>query len=346
MGGNATKHFGTKRVPNDQYNKIVSILSDFDDCFPAKTFAKPDHGDIDVICTSVTRDKIIDELNITDIVKTGNVWSCVLEFENGRYQVDFIVAPKENLDYTAKWYCYGNMSLLIGRIIPKELKFAHDALKLRSCDEPIIEEFDTALEFLGFDVVRYNQGFDTKEEMLDWLADSKYFVHNGIVNNWRNSNTKRRDSKRTTLDDEISYLLDNPEKNKMPNKLWARWHYLERQHIKKRRTYQYGLNRLRRIRNMYCLSNSEYMALYHDFQNNPLKWVSSEYPVNFEYDTKLNEQKEIILKLVDLVGLTQAGTTKTTKRNLAQLVDFLKLHGYSDQDLVRQGVSTALLKGW
>lgn len=339
MGGAATKHLGTQRIPQHRYDEIIAILGEFN-CRPAKTFPKPDHGDVDVICTPEVRDEIIKVLNITATVRNGNVWSCVYEMGQEKYQIDFITTAKEKLDYTAKWYCYGNMSLLIGRVIPKELKFAYDALKLRSCDKPIIRDFDKALEFLGFDVEKFNKGFSTTKEMLDWIASSKYFVHDGLINNWRNSSTKHRDKKRTTLDEEIVYLLYKPEKTKMPQ-----WHYLDRQATKKRHTYLNGLNRLKRIKNKYCLSVEEYMVLYKDFQENPLKWVANKSPVDFDYDTKLNEQRDLVFKLAKTVNLNLV-ISKTTKRKLAWGVGRLKEAGFQDQDLVKLGVSPALLKEW
>jgi len=344
MGGAATKHLGTQRIPQHRYDEIITILSEFD-CRPGKTFPKSDHGDVDVICTPEVRDEIIKELNISSIVDNGNVWSCVFVLGHEKYQIDFITVPEEKLDYTAKWYCYGNMSLLIGRIIPKELKFANDALKLRNCDKPIIQDFDKALDFLGFDAERFNKGFSTTKEMLDWIASSKYFVHDGLINNWRNSSAKHRDKKRTTLDEEIVYLLHKPEKTKMSQNVWSHWHYLDRRATKKRRTYLNGLNRLKRIKNKYCLSVEEYMVLYKDFQENPLKWVANKSPVDFDYDTKLNEQRDLVFKLAKTVNLNLV-ISKTTKRKLAWVVGRLKEAGFQDQDLVKRGVSPALLKEW
>lgn len=329
MGDNTT------RIPQHRYDEIITILSEFD-CRPTKAFPKLDHGDVDVVCTADVAREIIKKLNISSIICNGNVWSCVFVLGHEKYQIDFIITSKEKLDYTAKWYCYGNMSSLIGRIIPKELKFANDALKLQNCDKPIIRDFDKAIEFLGFDVERFNKGFNTTREMLDWLADSKYFVHDGIFDNWRNSNVK---------DEEIMYLLHKPEKTKMSNKLWSQWYYLDRQATKERRTYMCGLNRLERIKNKYCLSIEEYRVLYNDFQNNPLKWVANKSPVDFDYDTKLNEQRELIFKLVEAANLN-LNIERTTKRKLAWVVGRLKQFGYQDQDLAKRGVSPALLKEW
>lgn len=344
MGGAATKHLGTQRIPQHRYDEIIVILGKFD-CRPVKTFQKPDHGDVDVICTPEARDEIIKMLNITATVRNGNVWSCVYEMGQEKYQIDFITAAKEKLDYTAKWYCYGNMSLLIGRVIPKELKFAYDALKLRNCDEPIIRDFDKALEFLGFDVEQFNKGFSTPEEMLDWIASSEYFVHDGFINNWRSSSSEHRDKKRETLDREMVYLFSKPEKTEMSPKMWAQWHYLDRRDTKQRRTYRNGLNRLKRIKNKYCLSVEEYMVLYKAFQENPLKWVADKPPVDFDYGTKLNEQRDLVFKLAKTVNLNLV-ISKTTKRKLAWVVGRLKEAGFQDQDLVKRGVSPTLLKEW
>ena len=131
----------------------------------------------------------------------------------------------------------------------------------------------------------------------------------------------------------------------MSQKVWSHWHYLDRQATKKRSTYLNGLNRLKRIKSKYFLSVEEYMVLYKDFQETPLKWVANKSPVDFDYDTKLNEQRDLVFKLAKTVNLNLA-ISKTTKRKLAWVVGRLKEAGFQDQDLVKLGVSPALLKEW
>lgn len=176
MGGAATKQYGTERIPNNHFGEIIEQINSFNRPITvAKVYAKPDHGDIDVIVNRTSdRDFLIQQLKLQHIVKNGDVWSCVYEYNNHKYQMDIIYCERK---FANEWYSYGNMSLLIGRIIPEKLKFAFDGLKLRYSNVIIKSDFFEALGFLGFDVERYKRGFKYNFEMLDWLADGKYFNH-------------------------------------------------------------------------------------------------------------------------------------------------------------------------
>ena len=169
MGGAATKQFGTERIPNDHFANIVATINSFNRPITvAKVYSKPDHGDIDVIVNRVQdRDFLVQRLKLHDIVKNGNVWSCVYNYADRKYQIDIIYCESK---FANEWYSYGNMSLLIGRIIPEKLKFAFDGLRLRYSNVVIKSDFFEALEFLGLDVERFKHGFKHRVELLRLLG--------------------------------------------------------------------------------------------------------------------------------------------------------------------------------
>lgn len=109
------------------------------------------------------------------------------------------------------WHDFGTMSALIGEIIPYEMKFASNGLFLRKTENmieyPIKLNFEEALSFLGFNEVKFRNGFKTKKELFDWLVTSKYFNKADLIINPRNSGKRKRDESRG-IDKVVEQMLN------------------------------------------------------------------------------------------------------------------------------------------
>ena len=273
MGGAATKHLNTRRMTDDEFKKISSYINE---CIAsesilfrllhfkiARSYAKDSHGDIDlIICDLKAREIFVNKLEefFTDVEKSnlsqGLVECYACTHDGVRFQLDIITGN----EFALRWYDYGNMSLLIGRVIPFKFKFGYDGLCLRGSpmdripDALIIKDFDKALEFLGFDFGRFEKGFKTREDMLDWIADSKYFRVNSFDNDQRSNRVKRRDRDRTTLDDDIAYLKEKPEQGNMPLSDYNKFAHIDIKNIKDSITKKIFAAKLRKIQFRYLLS--------------------------------------------------------------------------------------------
>jgi Ni/Co efflux regulator RcnB len=64
-------------------------------------------------------------------------------------------------------------------------------------------------EFLGYDYNRYLQGFDTKEEVFDFIIDGEYFDSKIFQMDELTSIDRKRNKKRATYQDFLQYLENN-----------------------------------------------------------------------------------------------------------------------------------------
>lgn len=301
MGGNATKEYGTQRIPRDDYKQIRNMVRDIDECLPTFTFDSTSYGDIDIVCTEAGMESAIAAFNIDTVVSNGNVYSAVLKWQDNKYQVDFIVVPKYLLNYSRCWYSYSNMSILIGKVIPFKFKFAHDGLKLRESNYVITSSFDYAIQFLEFSCSQFMRGFSTREEMLDWIATSKYFNHAGIINDSRTTASRRITDSRPYMKYDTEYLLSKFRLGSMPRSKLNKFYHIERRYVKQKKTLEMAYNRMKNLCRRYLLSYQEEIQLRENVMNHPDEWVVKVLPVQYNFKQCLLKQHQIIKTLSALV---------------------------------------------
>lgn len=222
MGGKLVE----QRMTTMQYltfcQTLTNVLSNKVLHYIPRKYHKDSHGDIDV-CVSDKHsfDEIVALLEKSDICTVHNILSntkqIVASFKGDNIRVQIDIVFLKNMRF-AQWYDYGNMAGLIGRIIPYDLKLSHESLSIRkgkhTSETIIADDFYIALLYMGFDAKRFNDGFNTEKEMLEWLADSKYFNVEALGYNPRPTHKKKRDEKRD-IDTQIDALKAYPSKPKM-----------------------------------------------------------------------------------------------------------------------------------
>jgi hypothetical protein len=181
---------------------------------------KDSYGDLDIVLNScVDRVKvekfILNFLKSKQLVKNSDVWS----FEYKEFQVDFVFSAVPN--WTCDWMDYNDCSNLVGRVGHKfGLKFGQHGMTLpvRDGDHKIGEifvstEFHKCLNFLGFEAETHVEGFDTLEEIYDFIASSEFFNPEIYLLDNRNAKARARDSKRPTYTGFLKYCESLPPKN-------------------------------------------------------------------------------------------------------------------------------------
>ena len=342
MGGNATKKYGTSRIPRDHNKQIRNMVRDIDECLPTFTFEGTSYGDIDVVCTEAGMERAIAAFDIDTVVSNGSTHSAVLNWCGNKYQIDFIVVPQYLLNYTRCWYSYSNMSILIGKVIPFKFKFAHDGLKLRDSNHRITTSFEAALEFLGFSYSQFMKGFNTREEMLDWIATSKYFNHAGIIADKRNAASRRITNSRPYMEYDTEYLLSSFQLGLMPKSKLNKFYHIERRYIKQKKTLEMAYNRMKNLCRRYLLSYQEEIQLRENVMNHPDKWVVEVLPVQYNFKQCLLKQHQIIKTLSASRNMKFVGKTKV---EMAMQVQKLLNSGYTQKFLIDAGVTPVFLKG-
>lgn len=235
------RQYGVERLTKEQYNEVLSILAII---LPYKTAAIPSYrskdsfGDCDLLTTAT--DEAFEKSLSKDFAllgkkKNGGVTSYALKYGNfPPFQFDLIKAKEESFKFNYNYLSYNDLGNLIGRVAAAfGFKFAHDGLYILAwyshkgeersvgrvkedgktndhaeykMEKLFISNFDQALEFLGFDSLRFAQGFDTVDDILNFVASSKYFCKDFFLFENRNHDQRKRDVKRPTYTRALEYF--------------------------------------------------------------------------------------------------------------------------------------------
>lgn len=235
------KQYNVERLTKEQYNEVLSALTLI---LPYKTVAIPSYrekdsfGDCDLL-TTATDDAFEKSLSKDFVLlgkkKNGSVTSYALKYGNfPPFQFDLIKAKEDSFKFNYNYLSYNDLGNLIGRIAAAfGFKFAHDGLYILAwydhkgeersvvrvkeetktndhaehrMEKLFISNFDEALEFLGFDSLRFAQGFDTVDDILNFVASSKYFCKDFFLFENRNHDQRKRDVKRLTYTRALEYF--------------------------------------------------------------------------------------------------------------------------------------------
>lgn len=136
------------------------------------------------------------------------------------FQVDLIQTPPEFIQTSISYYSYNDLGNFIGRIAHKMgVKFGHEGLLYLYREGnhlfrtlTISQDNDDILTCLGYDPQRYNQGFDTLQEIFEFAASTQYFNKDLFLLENRNHRARTRDRKRANY----SAFLTFAENNSLP----------------------------------------------------------------------------------------------------------------------------------
>ena len=70
------------------------------------------------------------------------------------------------------------------------------------------QDFDAALQFLGYDPARVHEGFDTLEEIFEYTMSSRYYSRDIYLLRNRNHTARTRDKKRPTYRAFLKYIAE------------------------------------------------------------------------------------------------------------------------------------------
>ena len=235
------QQYGVEKLTKEQYDEVLSALTV---TLPYKTAAIPSYrskysfGDCDLLTTAT--DEAFEESLSKDFIllgkkRNGSVTSYALKYGSfPPFQFDLIKAREDSYEFNYNYLSYNDLGNLIGRVAAAfGFKFAHNGLYILAwyshkgeersvgrvkengktndhaeykMEKLFISNFDEALEFLGFDSSRFAQGFDTIDDILDFVASSKYFCKDFFLFENRNHDQRKRDVKRPTYLRALEYF--------------------------------------------------------------------------------------------------------------------------------------------
>lgn len=236
MGGNALSS-PSIRLTKENYNRISGeCLAKLQKHSPRRKAtviesyrSKPDFGDCDILVESGEHYcpwAAAKALGAVEVVRNGPVTSTGLPANpalgataGNLFQVDLIAIDALSFDFAKGYFGFNDLGNLVGRTAHRMgLSHRHDGLWffLRDGDYKFREilltrNYEEALEFLGYDITVYRQGFDTLEDIFKFVAASKYFNKDIFLLENRNAKSRIRDRKRTTYMAFLRYCQDSPE---------------------------------------------------------------------------------------------------------------------------------------
>jgi len=187
--------------------------------------SKESFGDIDIIVSmegfeSVSSDEYgyistyIEEIfKPNETFHNGNIWS----FDYKEVQVDFIICSEEDFDSNRHYLAYNDLGNFIGRITQKMgLKYGQEGLwynhyfkKQKIGKIMISKDYPKIFEFLGFDYNRWLEGFETLEDVFEYVIANKQFDSNMFELQHLNKINRERNAKRKSYMSFLEYIHEN-----------------------------------------------------------------------------------------------------------------------------------------
>ncbi|AXH59783.1 hypothetical protein [Pseudomonas amygdali] len=225
MGGNAMQDFGARRVDADlAHRKAREVSQALDQVLAKHGCPRPCHvirayrekatfGDVDLLVHQEMVEAIGKELIVSELgallghdlpyfqvhPKASQFHTALPLEEGGALQIDFQMIPELTFEYAKDYFAWNDLSKLmqiLGRSM-SGLNFGVDGLS-RSVKHKgqvigrvtFTHDFTEALGFLGFDVERFNQGFDNLEAMYEFVVKHPNF--NSSMYQWENRTSRGR----------------------------------------------------------------------------------------------------------------------------------------------------------
>lgn len=228
MGGNL---FKVGRVDREEYFDILNSLrptldKHFGDRYriPTAYRNKKDYGDVDIIVDAGVlinkpnwKAELNSDLGVIETHSVRNVHSMLYR----NFQTDIFLVGTNKLETCYNFMCYNILGNLIGRIYHKfNLRYGEDGLHyvLRGFNNHISKELLVSrdmkdmLTFVDLSYERWLRGFDTVEEIFEYIINSKYFCSNSY--DLKYFNVQKRATERPDFNKFLDYIH---EKNIVKN---------------------------------------------------------------------------------------------------------------------------------
>ena len=216
MGGKALQNTVTRRYQADEYYALIPEVRDVLSNAFLRTIAanaipayrtKESFGDMDMLYSTMndvpyTVEQLQRLFKPNEIIKNGDVIS--LDYKE--LQIDFIHTPWDRYDYALSYFSWNDCGNLVGKLAHRMgLKHGHQGLflPLRE-DNNVYSEVcvntnhSRTLELVGLSIEQFSAGFDTLEDIFEFIAASPYYHPDQYLLENLNTVAKIRDRKRDT----------------------------------------------------------------------------------------------------------------------------------------------------
>jgi len=224
MGGLALKSAYTRRYERDEFEtlwkEMQGILSETFYRFDIPLFysKKESFGDIDIIISlegfkGDMYGYIRDTFKPSEIFKNGNAYS----FDYKEIQVDFILVEPEHFDSNYHYLAFNDLGNFIGRITQRlGLKYGQEGLwynhyfKDQKIGKVMIsKDYPKIFEFLGFDYKRWEEGFESLEDIFEYVVQNEHFDAESFQLHNLNKINRDRNAKRKSYMSFLEYIAEH-----------------------------------------------------------------------------------------------------------------------------------------
>lgn len=226
MGGQALKVAKTRRYNVVEYFFIREDVQDLlaskglQSLVPKSYRGKPSFGDLDVLLLNDidtlkyynVRDLIVELFNPTEIYQNSHIYS----FDYKEFQIDIILVNPENWYTSNVYFSYNDLGNFMGRIAYQMgFRYGDYGLKLVYRHEDGGRKFERIIsrnpikifEFLGFEWNKYEKGFNTVEDIFDFVIESKYFNTDIFQYEQLDHQNRTRNKKRKNYAAFLEYII-------------------------------------------------------------------------------------------------------------------------------------------
>lgn len=239
MGGHALSYVTVRLTKKNADRVAAECVAKLQALYPGRRVAymssyrlKPDAGDADILVEADARydpHQAAEALGAVEVVRNGPVTSIGLkvrpelpELDGNVFQVDLIKSSPEEFDYASNYFQWSDLGNFVGRIAHASFcAHKHNGLYFyfRDPAEPdhlfreivLTRDYGKALTYLGYDVARYNAGFDTLDEIFEFAASSDFFHRDIYLLENRNAISRVRDRKRPAYMGFLKWCEAHPE---------------------------------------------------------------------------------------------------------------------------------------
>jgi hypothetical protein len=221
MGGLALKNTHTRRYSRAEFDSLWIEMS----ATLAKTFSKFDYprfyhkkesfGDMDIILSMDgfnrnMKEYIEETFQPNEIFHNGNAWS----FDYKELQIDFITCAPEDYDSNYHYLAFNDLGNFMGRIAQKMgLKYGQEGLWYNHFHNgqkvgriPVSKDYPRIFDYLDLSYDKWLEGFDTLEEIFEYVMGSKYFSPDQFQLDQLNKINRERNAKRKSYMSFLEYV--------------------------------------------------------------------------------------------------------------------------------------------
>jgi len=198
------------------FNEIKDYFGDYVITMTKFYSEKETHGDLDILVKTKDTDgliKIINEkINPEGIIINDDA----ISFDYDNFQVDLICLEPKIWKTALIYYSYDPLGNLLGKIAKGfGLRYGKDGLYYKNIGKNntqkimLSEDIDEIYKFLGYDFNKFKQGFNSLNDIYDFISDGEFFDKELFMPNNLTNNDRKRSMKRPTFKGFLKYMKNS-----------------------------------------------------------------------------------------------------------------------------------------